>query len=95
MGLPKELQADVSRAAAILRSEGCREVYLFGSITRGTFSTESDLDIATIGLSKDKFFRAYGRLLSSIDRPIDLVALDYDTDFGRRLRETGTLTRVA
>jgi predicted nucleotidyltransferase len=95
MAFPKELEADISLATKILLAEGCKEIYLFGSIAKGSFSKTSDIDIATIGLSKEKFFRAYGTLLSKLRRHIDLVGLDYDTDFGRQLKETGALTRVA
>ncbi len=93
--LPMELRDDVRTAARILIEEGCREVYLFGSVAAGTFTDESDIDLATVGLSKERFFTAYGRVLAKVRRAVDLVALDYDHDFGHRLREAGTLTRVA
>jgi predicted nucleotidyltransferase len=95
MTVPRELEKDVSTATRILLAEGCKEIYLFGSIAKGSTTEASDIDIATVGLPKDRFFRVYGTLLSSLHRHIDLVALDYDTDFGRQLKATGTLTRVA
>lgn len=93
--LPDDLKSDISLAAEILLGEGCKEVYIFGSVARGTFTPESDLDIATIGLPKKNFFSAYGLLLSRLHRRIDLVGLDYDQDFGLSLRAEGSLTRVA
>jgi len=93
--LPDDLKRDISLAAEMLLGEGCKEVYIFGSVARGIFTAESDIDIATIGLPKSKFFSAYGLLLSKLHRQVDLVGLDYDQDFGRRLREEGSLTRVA
>jgi predicted nucleotidyltransferase len=95
LALPEELKRDIDLAAAILRKEGCREVYLFGSLARGEYSDDSDIDIATVGLPKHRFFKAYGQLLSAVRRTVDLVALDYDQDFGRKLEESGALTRVA
>lgn len=56
---------------------------------------DSDIDIATVGLPKDQFFATYGQMLSEVHRHVDLVALDYDQDFGSRLKEEGLLTRVA
>jgi predicted nucleotidyltransferase len=93
--LPDDLKRDISLAAEILLREGCKEVYVFGSVARGTYTPESDIDIATIGLPKSKFFSAYGLLLSRLHRQVDLVGLDYDQDFGRSLRAEGSLTRVA
>ena len=92
---PDDIKADISLATKILLDEGCKEIYIFGSVAKGTFTGDSDIDIATIGLPKSKFFKAYGRLLSKIHRGVDLVALDYDLEFGRNLREMGILTRVA
>ncbi|MCX7038161.1 MAG: nucleotidyltransferase domain-containing protein [Spirochaetes bacterium] len=93
--LPDDLKRDISLAAEILLREGCKEVYVFGSVARGTYTPESDIDIATIGLPKSKFFSAYGLLLSKLHRQVDLAGLDYDQDFGRSLRAEGSLTRVA
>jgi predicted nucleotidyltransferase len=92
---PDDLKKDISAASEILLREGCTEIYIFGSIAQGSFTNESDIDIAAVGLPKNRFFVAYGLLLSQIHRPVDLVALDYDSDFGRILIERGLLRRVA
>jgi len=93
--LPEDLKEDISLATNILLREGCKEIYVFGSVARGTLTPESDIDIATVGLPKSRFFAVYGQLLAELHRQIDLVGLDYDQDFGRRLKERGLLTRVA
>ena len=95
LSLPEELKRDISIAAKILIEDGCKEVYVFGSIAKGSYTVDSDIDLATVGLPKSRFFAAYGRLLSNIRRHVDLVALDYDMDFGDRLKKVGTLSRVA
>ena len=95
LGLPEDLSRDISAAAKILMSDGCREVYVFGSIADGSFTADSDIDLATVGLPKARFFAAYGRILSTLHRHVDLVGLDYGTDFANRLRQVGTLSRVA
>ena len=93
--LPEELTRDISAATEILVQDGCKEVYIFGSIASGTYTSDSDIDLATVGLPKDRFFATYGRILSTVRRHVDLVGLDYDTDFGNRLRQMGPLSRVA
>ena len=95
LALPDTLKKDLLVAADILLREGCKEIYIFGSVALGTFTADSDIDIATVGLPKVKFFSAYGQLLAKLRRHVDLVGLDYDKDFGRMLREKGLLTRVA
>jgi predicted nucleotidyltransferase len=95
MNLPANVRDAISVAAEILLHDGCKEVYLFGSAAKGTFTADSDVDLATVGLPKEKFFSSYGRILSEVRARVDLVALDYDQDFGNRLKAAGTLTRVA
>jgi len=94
LSLPEDLKKEISVAAEILMQDGCREVYIFGSLAKGTFSAESDIDLAIVGLPKERFFATYGRILSQVHRRVDLVGLDYDSDFGNRLRSVGTLSRV-
>lgn len=62
-------------AARILREEfDAERIRLFGSLVRGTFSADSDIDLAVEGLPERDFFRAQGRLLSlSPGLAIDLV----------------------
>lgn len=95
LSLPEELKRDISVATTILIEDGCREVYLFGSLAKGSYTSDSDIDLATVGLPKNRFFAAYGRILSAVRRHVDLVGLDYDMDFGNRLKKVGTLSRVA
>ena len=93
--VPLALRDDLSEAITILKRFGSTEIYLFGSIALGNSDQESDIDIATVGLPKDRFFAAYGELLMKLDHPFDLIGLDYDNEFTRRLRSKGALRRVA
>jgi len=95
LALPEVLKNAILAAMEILIRDGCKEIYMFGSVAKGTFTASSDIDLATVGLPKEKFFASYGRILSQLHRTVDLVALDYDQDFGNRLKAAGTLTRVA
>ena len=92
---PEEIRNDIDMAKEILLREGCKEIYIFGSIVDGNYTEISDIDIATIGLSKSKYFKVYGELLERLSRPIDLVGLDYENDFSRVIKETGKFERVA
>lgn len=88
------VQDEVVRAAAMLRESGARAVYVFGSAAEGAESP-NDLDIAVEGLPPEKYIRTLGNLLCGVRMPVDLIDLDRDTPFVRRLRESGRLRLVA
>jgi len=88
-------QEDIELAKQILLRFGCREVYVFGSLVEGDFDENSDIDIAVVGLAKSRFFAAYGELMEQLRRSVDLIGLDYDDDFSRRVRDTRKIERVA
>lgn len=87
--------ADLERAVQILQDEGCREVYLFGSVAMGTAGPDSDLDIGIRDYPRERFFQIYGRLLSELEHKADLI------DFGQQealfsvLSEIGEVKRIA
>jgi len=79
----------------ILKSAGCTEIYLFGSIAEGRYGSDSDIDIAVKSLSKSIYFKVYGNILAEIGSAVDLVVLDYKNEFVKILEKEGTLKRVA
>jgi predicted nucleotidyltransferase len=89
-----DIQSDIDKAAEILKSAGCTECYIFGSISKGQADVNSDIDIAVRGLPPEKFFFIYGQLALQISRVIDLVDLDDGTRFSQKLRRRGPMTRV-
>ena len=84
----------IVRAASILREQGAREVYLFGSAATGRLRDGSDIDMAIAGLPPERFFLAMGLAADLLDRPLSLVDLDDDTPFTRHLRAEGRLQLV-
>ena len=93
--LPLEYKENIEKAVKLLKEEGCREVYLFGSLAEGEASEKSDIDIAVKGCPEGEFFRIYGKLLSKLDYPVDLVNLDKDRDFAEHLENKGALLNVS
>ena len=93
---PDGFRTDMQTAIGILRSLGAKHVYIFGSLVEsGDPTAPRDIDIAVEGLPKKHFFPAYGRLLLALDHQFDLVDLDSDAAFTRRLRESGRVEQVA
>jgi len=89
------IDISIRRAAEILKAEGAREVYLFGSEVDGTPGKGLDVDLAVTGLPPTCYYHVVGLLLAVIRRPLDLVDLDESTPFTEYLKVKGNLQRVA
>lgn len=85
---------DFEKAIRILREEGCREIYLFGSIALGEGSENSDLDFGIRGYPKERFFSIYGRLADELVHQADLVDFDSEVRMFKTLSTFGELRRV-
>ena len=55
--LPISYQEDIEKAVKILKENGAKEVYIFGSIANGKFNANSDIDIAVRGLNEKEFYK--------------------------------------
>jgi predicted nucleotidyltransferase len=84
----------IEKAAAALLAAGAKEVYVFGSASKGKLRPDSDVDIAVAGLPPEVFFRAMAAAHDALGRSLDLVDLDDDNDFTRYLKRKGELLRV-
>lgn len=89
-----ELGPLIQKAATVLKAAGAREVYVFGSASKGKVRPNSDVDIAVSGLPPEVFFQAMAAAHDVLGRPVDLVDLDEDNPFTRCLKEEGELQRV-
>jgi predicted nucleotidyltransferase len=90
-----ELDSLIHQAAVVLKSFGATDVYLFGSMAKGTGTEESDIDLAVSGLPPQVFFKAMGSALNVMKREFDLVDLDENNAFVAYLKSHGELRRVA
>ena len=79
--LPDTYKKDIQKAVEILKNEGCKKIYLFGSLVTGKNHDNSDIDIGIEGLPPDKFFNVYGKLGICMNNAIDLVDFDFSKDF--------------
>ena len=71
-----------SALSEISKAVHYEEAYIFGSILAPSFSLESDIDIAFIGLRDKDLFRAMAFLSDYLGRDVDVIQLE-----GHRLRE--------
>ena len=66
-----ELAPLIEKAAAALKAAGAREVYVFGSASKGKLRPESDVDMVVSGLPPEVFFGAIGKASRALGRPVD------------------------
>ena len=83
--LPERYRKDIEKAVEILKSHGCTEVYLFGSLVDGDYNEKVDIDLAVRGLEDKLYFRTWAEIDRKIKRDIDLIDLD-DEKFDNKVQ---------
>lgn len=93
--LPYSYQEDIKKATKILKENGAKEVFIFGSVANGKFNTNSDIDIAVRGLNAKDFYKVASILMFELENKFDLIDLDDKEDrFSQMLLKIGGLLKV-
>lgn len=93
--LPNSYQEDIKKATNILKENGAKEVFIFGSIANGKFNEHSDIDIAVRGLEPKKFYKVASILMFELENEFDLIDLDdIENSFSQMLLKDGGLLKV-
>lgn len=92
--IPDRYQKDVSKAVKLLKEAGCNEVFLFGSLVKGSERNGSDIDLAVKGCNPELYYHLIGRLMMELDHPIDLINLDQADEFTKYLLAEGDMVSV-
>lgn len=93
--LPNSYKKDIERAIKILKDNGAKEVFIFGSIVEGKFDENSDIDIAVKGLKESEFYRVASILMFELENEMDLIDLDDKEDsFSQMITKVGGLLKV-
>ena len=85
---------EIETIVKIIKDVGGKEAYLFGSAARGDNTDISDIDVGVKGVPKNLFFKLNGRIMMALNRQVDLVDLDEETRFTKRLFENEVFARV-
>lgn len=93
--LPNSYQDDIKKATQILKENGAKEVFIFGSIANGKFNQNSDIDIAVRGLDEKDFYKIASILMFELENEFDLIDLDDKQNrFSQMLLKVGGLLKV-
>ena len=93
--LPNSYQDDIKKAIKILKENGAKEVFIFGSIANGKFNINSDIDIAVRGIEAEKFYKVASILMFELENEFDLIDLDdKENRFSQMLLKVGGLLKV-
>ena len=94
LNIPPKYRKDIENATNLLKNEGCKSIFLFGSLVTGRMHDNSDIDIGIRGLPKGKFLDVYSRLYFDIESKIDLVDFDLNSDFYSMLNKIGEVIQI-
>jgi predicted nucleotidyltransferase len=94
LNIPQQYQQDIEKATNLLKNEGCKKIYLFGSMVTGKIHQDSDIDIGIKGLPSERYFKVYSKLYMNLDHKVDLVDFDYDADYFSLLERIGEVVEV-
>jgi predicted nucleotidyltransferase len=92
--LPENYRKNLEKAAALLKNEGCTDVFLFGSLVTGNIRPDSDIDIGVKGLAAEKFIPVYSKLYNEFDTPIDLVDFDFEKNMFALLSDLQEVVKI-
>lgn len=84
----------MNKISRILKDEGCKEIFLFGSHVTGRANENSDIDIGIKGLQPSKFFSVFARLDSELEEKIDFVDFDEQISFFNFLNSIGEVKKI-
>ncbi len=91
-GFPPEIMGDIEKAESILIRYGAAKIILYGSLARGDYRVDSDIDICYEGIPDESYFRAVAECLMEIQRRVSI--LDFKSIkgyFKQRIIEEGKL----
>jgi predicted nucleotidyltransferase len=94
LNIPQKYRQDIESATHLLKNEGCKAIYLFGSLATGKIRDNSDIDIGIKGLPEGKFFRLYSKLYFDFNNKIDLVDFDHNEDYFSLLNNLGEVVQI-
>ena len=92
--IPAKYQEDIRKAKIFLKNEGCKTVFLFGSMVTGKIHENSDIDIGISGLPPQKYLRVYAQLDKEVSSKVDLIDFDLNKELYSLLNSIGEVVEI-
>ena len=92
--IPDKYQKDIEIATNLLQNEGCRAIYLFGSMITGNIHEKSDIDIGIKGLPRKKLLETRAKVFIATNNQIDIVDFDFNNEFFMMLEDLGEVLQI-
>lgn len=89
--IAKEARKNLGKIVDLLVNKfQAKKIILFGSLAKGDFHQDSDIDLAVEGINPADYFTALAEVNSLSDRAVDLKPLEaLESHFLQRVLETG------
>jgi predicted nucleotidyltransferase len=94
LNIPYKYRQDIENATNLLKNEGSKAVFLFGSLVTGKIHEDSDIDMGIKGLPREKFVNLYSKLHFDFNNKIDLIDFDENGDFYSLLNNLGEVVQI-
>jgi len=91
---PNILNHELKKAVFILKQEGAKKVFLFGSTVAGKAGEKSDYDLGVKGLPPEYFFNTYNKITNELKTPVDLVDFDKEEEFFKMLKDIDEVVEI-
>lgn len=91
---PNILNHELKKAVFILKQEGAKKVFLFGSTATGKAGKKSDYDLGIKGLPPEYFFNTYNKITSELETPVDLIDFDKEEEFFKMLKDIDEVVEI-
>lgn len=70
---PLDFQEDLAKVRSILLGHGAKKIILYGSLARGDYRPDSDIDLCVEGLPDRNFFRALAECLMNARHHVSVL----------------------
>lgn len=73
MQFPDDIVQDIKIVESILLRHGAQKIILYGSLARGDYRADSDIDICCEGIPPEHYFRALAECLMATQRRVSVL----------------------
>jgi len=81
--LSESMQSDLNKVLSVLEKYDAEKVIVYGSVARGDYKDESDLDICVEGLDNEYFFMALAECMMASEHSVSMTDMSNASGYFR------------